>query len=229
MAIIRRAELDMVGFNVGNDVSRQGAIALRWRKMTYDGETLISTEPHRANIEPGDDIDAIVAQINANLSAMGFEPTDGDTGWIKYVAEKCWTPEIIAATAARKAEESAAAALSQPPAPDAATRAKQAVEGHALALKIGAVNALRTDGGEPYPVSPESLAMIRQTYADTLNEIQADALLNGGATDAQKQTVGLIKAGFDFMRAVDAAAAAIIAAGDGADPIASDQRWPTLS
>lgn len=105
----------------------------------------------------------------------------------------------------------------------------EAVSAHALALKIGAVNALRTDGGDPYPVSPESLAMIRQTYADTLNEIQADALLNGGATDAQKQTVGLIKAGFDFMRAVDAAAAAIIAAGDGADPIASDQRWPTLS
>lgn len=107
MTITRRAELDMVGFDVGNDVSRQGTIALRWRKMTYDGDVLVSTEPHRANIEPGDDIDAIVSQINANLTGMGFEPTDGDTDWIKYVAAKCWTPEIVTATAARKQAEAA--------------------------------------------------------------------------------------------------------------------------
>lgn len=104
----------------------------------------------------------------------------------------------------------------------------QAAAAHALALKIGVVNATRTDGGEPFPVAEASLEAIRQKYTDEVNEISAKQLVGETLTDSEKQTVQLIRQGFAFFKAVNAALETIVAAGDGADPIESDPRWPAV-
>lgn len=101
------------------------------------------------------------------------------------------------------------------------------ISGHALALKIGVVNATRTDGLTD-PVTPEALATIKERYTEIVNEASAKAVMGETVTDAEKQVVALIRQGFAFFKAVDAAAETILAAGDAADPIAGDTRWPPL-
>lgn len=101
------------------------------------------------------------------------------------------------------------------------------VNAHAIALKVGAVNALRTDGGDPFPATPEAVVAIRARYTDRLNELTAKQLVGETLTDDERGEVGRIRQGFAYTNAVDAAADTIIAAGDPADPIADDTRWPT--
>ncbi len=104
------------------------------------------------------------------------------------------------------------------------------VSAHALALKIGVVNATRTDGGPAYPVAAEALAAIRDRYTEIVNEVSAKSVVGEEVIAEEKQTVALIRAGFAFFKAVDAAAEAILAddPADVADPIAADKRWPPL-
>lgn len=102
------------------------------------------------------------------------------------------------------------------------------VAAHSIKLKIGIVNATRTDGGDPYPETEEALEAVRNRYTDTLNELSAKSLSGEELSAGEKQIIGLIRAGNDFFKLVDAAADAIIGAGDAADPIETDGRWPEL-
>jgi len=101
------------------------------------------------------------------------------------------------------------------------------VNGHAIVLKVDAVNALRTDGGEPFPVSSAGIVLIRDNYTDRINELSAKTLIGDTLTAEEVAEVSRIKAGFAFFKGVDTAAQAIITAGDPADPIEADPRWPT--
>jgi hypothetical protein len=108
----------------------------------------------------------------------------------------------------------------------AAPSVDEVVNAHAIVLKVGTVNALRTDGGDPFPVTEAALAIIRAQYTDRINELSAQTLIGETLTADEVAEVTRIKAGFAFFKEVDTAAQTIIAAGDPADPIETDTRWP---
>ena len=160
---------------------------------------------------------ALVAQAGGDVSNV----------WLVLLTGRDATPPLFETLAVVSAREEAAAALSTPEAPVIADAAAP-VLAHALALKIGLVNATRTDGGPDYPVSPEALAGIRQTYSDIVSELTAKTTLGDTLTTQEQGTLRLILNGFEAFKGIDFVAQAIIAAGDAVDPIASDPRWPTL-
>lgn len=102
------------------------------------------------------------------------------------------------------------------------------IAAHALALKIGAINAMRTDGGDPYPATAEGLQAARERYRDIVDDYNSAVAVGDAVTAEQTAIVRLIRQGYQFTAAVDAAAATILAAGDAADPVSSDVRWPAV-
>lgn len=98
--IIRRAELDMVGFDVGDDPVKQGQVALRWRKLTYVDGQLIGTEHHRVVVDVDTNLDTVIGDIEDHLVAMGYDrPPAADLPLIKSITTSIWTDEIRAAVA----------------------------------------------------------------------------------------------------------------------------------
>jgi hypothetical protein len=104
--ILQRSELDMTGYNVGEDVAMQGQIALRWRKLTYADGALIATEYHRAMIEPLMDIDGFLDGVEADLAAQGWPWAENvialDRQIIATLASMIWTESVVAAFEARR-------------------------------------------------------------------------------------------------------------------------------
>lgn len=100
------------------------------------------------------------------------------------------------------------------------------VAAHAIELKVGIVNATRTDGLID-PVTATAVAAIEERYNLYVTRFLTDDKLGLDVTD-KIPVVQSIRAGQDFFDAVDLAAATILAAGDAADPIADDARWPAL-
>lgn len=109
---------------------------------------------------------------------------------------------------------------------EAARAARVRVKAYALELKVGLSNAIRTDGLTD-PVTADALAFIRQRYSDTVAEVSAKQVLSEAVSQDELATVGLIKTGIAYFKAVDAAMVLIIAEGTPVDPLASDPRWPT--
>ena len=146
MSIVRRAELDLVGFDVGNDLVTRGHIALRWRKLTYFDDKLISSEYHRANIDVDTDISATLAAINADLVQKGFLPMPAsDEDYVRVNADLAWTPEVRAAVKADRDAKKASAEAAAEQAEQARAEAELAAEAQrvsdfkALAEKAGLV------------------------------------------------------------------------------------------
>lgn len=101
MTITRRAELDMIGFDVGNDPVTQGQIDLRWRKLTYDGDRLIATGYHRALVDVDTDLDALLEAVALDLEGQGYDrPPATDRAYIDANANLAWSPEVRAAVTA---------------------------------------------------------------------------------------------------------------------------------
>lgn len=118
MTVTRRAEIDLIGFDVGNEAACQGQMAIRWAKLTYDSGRLLARESHRVLLAPGDDIDSVMGMVNTDLAGQGFGSMPlSDIDLVKIQAAAVWTPEIVAAAAAKRAadvaEQSAAAAAMQ--------------------------------------------------------------------------------------------------------------------
>lgn len=161
---------------------------------------------------------------------------DDDTGEVVQVARNKWADEretmtggtwkdapAGAVTAGMIEQDGTFAAPARSPR-DAAAE----VAAYAIALKVGAINAMRTDGGPPYPPTAESLAAAKDRYRDIVDDYNSAVAVGDPVTEEQTATVRLIRLGYQFTAAVDAAAALIIAAGDAADPVSSDDRWPAL-
>ena len=106
MILIKRVELDNIGFDVGTDPVKQGQIALRWRKMTIIDGKVEATEPHRDLIDVDTDLNARLEEVYADLERQGFgRPPDTDRGYIDDATKRAWTPEVRAAVKAdRKAK-----------------------------------------------------------------------------------------------------------------------------
>jgi len=104
--LIKRAEIDMIGFNVGDDPAHQGDFEIRWRKMVWlDGE-LLKTEYHRTRITPACDVAATLEMVDADLTAQGYgRMPDGDIELVKAQVDRYWTPAVLAASAALQSRE----------------------------------------------------------------------------------------------------------------------------
>lgn len=140
-------------------------------------------------------------------------------------------------TAAEKAEELQAAQTIEAPTPETPEQSLSVkVLAHALALKVGVVNALRTDGGDPYPVSSDALAAVHERYTDMVNDYNTRVSvahakkvpISDVVTDMETNIVQLIQQGFALFAAINDAAEAIIQSGEVSDPVAADPRWPQL-
>lgn len=161
-----------------------------------------------------DDATGEVTQIARAKWAADREPVDGQT-W-KDVPTGTVDPGMV--------EQEDGTFATPPPPRDAAAE----VAAYAIAFKIGAINAMRTDGGDPFPETLDGLAKAKELYRDIIDDYNSAVAVGDPVTPEQAATVRLIRAGYQFTSAVDAAAAAILAAGDAADPVSSDERWPAL-
>lgn len=84
------------------EVTKNGTIQIRMHKLSSDGDMLGN---HRTAIEPGGDIDAQIAAVNAHMGSEGFAPIpDADVARVKATAAATWTPENIAPVTAKVVE-----------------------------------------------------------------------------------------------------------------------------
>ena len=106
MSITKRAEIDLIGFDVGNDPVGQGRMEIRWRKMIYEGDRLLATDYHRAAIDVDTDLDATLEAVAQDIEQQGYtRPPQSDRGYIDDMCKRAWTPEVRAAVAADRAEK----------------------------------------------------------------------------------------------------------------------------
>lgn len=96
---LERAEIDSVGYDVGNDLAKSGDLAVRWKKLTYRNGDLMSTGYHRTVLTPLTDIDATMDAVRVDLEKQGFicDKFDDDIALVKLLADRYMTPEVIAA------------------------------------------------------------------------------------------------------------------------------------
>lgn len=112
--ITKRAEIDMTGYNVGNDPVTQGQIEVRWAKLTYLDDRLVSRESHRDVVWPETNLDARMAEVRDHLASGGeglgfvWDSFAADLALLKTLADQIWTPQIVAARQAWLAEDRAA-------------------------------------------------------------------------------------------------------------------------
>lgn len=114
--IVKRVELDNIGFDVGNDPVKQGQIALRWRKLIFVDDVLVASEPHRVGepIDVDTDVDDLLERVALDLERQGFgRPPETDRGYIDDAINRAWTPEVRAAVAADRQAKAAREAAAQ--------------------------------------------------------------------------------------------------------------------
>src|SRR5687767_11300973 len=102
----KRVELDLIGFDVSNDPTKQGQLSIRYRKLTYDDDgNLLASEYHRTGLDVDSDVDATLEMVAQDLERQGFgRPPETDRGYIDDATNRAWTPQVKAAVAAdRKA------------------------------------------------------------------------------------------------------------------------------
>jgi hypothetical protein len=166
--------------------------------------------------------DKIIASEQARVLGTDEQlPADLD-----QIVLNAFTNGHVKTVAERNAEAEAAATIGERPTTDPEEVQRQTVLAHALALKVGMVNSTRTDG-EADPVTVEGLSAIEARYSRYIAAFLTDKELGVDVSD-RLDTVRLIRAGETYFEAVNAAAKTIIDAGDAADPVASDGRWPDL-
>ena len=88
------------------EVTSNGTVQVRMHKLSSDGDLLGN---HRTAIEPGGDIDAQIAAVNAHMATENFAPIpDADVARLKAICNTAWTAEVVAAYQAAQAERAAA-------------------------------------------------------------------------------------------------------------------------
>lgn len=105
-----RAEIDLIGYNVGQETADLGNLAIRWRKVVWLNGAVVATEPHRVELTPLADVDETLAQCHAHIELMGYELTnkDDDIELVKLNVKRYMTPAVVKAAKARAAEQEAA-------------------------------------------------------------------------------------------------------------------------
>jgi len=78
------------------EVARSGFIQIRFGLLLIDDGQEIDCKWHRTSIEPGGDVDAQIAAVNAHLAQMGKAAVDTDRiEGIKKIAATVHTSELV--------------------------------------------------------------------------------------------------------------------------------------
>ena len=70
------------------EVTNNGTIQIRMHKLSSDGDLIGN---HRTAIEPGGDVDAQMAAVNAHMGSEGYAPiAPEDIQRVKTIAQAAW-------------------------------------------------------------------------------------------------------------------------------------------
>jgi len=80
------------------EITREGHVQVRMRKLVVDGEDVFDLGYHRTIVEIGGDLDKQMAEVNAHLTSMGFGSiASEEVNEVRAHAMVAWTPERRAA------------------------------------------------------------------------------------------------------------------------------------
>ena len=105
----RRAELDMIAFDVGTEAVTQGRVQLRWRLMSWNEakQQWNHDDYVRVEVDADTDLDATITAIEDHIEQVkGYgRPPATDRDYIAWNVERTRTPEVRSAVAADRAEK----------------------------------------------------------------------------------------------------------------------------
>ena len=170
------------------EVTKNGTIQIRMHKLSSDGDMLGN---HRTSIEPGGDIDAQIAAVNAHMGSEGFAPIpDADVARVKATAAATWTPENIAPVTAKVQE---AIAVQQAAITEAAAKKLEAEAAAAKEIEDAKAREVAANKAKALAEQAEAAAKEAQAKADAALKAAQDA---ANALAAQEKAAAE-KAAFD--------------------------------
>lgn len=89
MTIERQTIIDQI------EIIRNGVIQIRFGLLLVEDGVEIDCKWHRTAVEPGGDVDAQIAAVNAHLASMGKARVE-DTSLLNSIAAVVHTPEKVA-------------------------------------------------------------------------------------------------------------------------------------
>ena len=88
------------------EITKNCTIQVRMHKISSDGDLLGN---HRTSIEPGGNVDAQVAAVNAHMATENYSAISAsDVAKLTAICNAAWTAEVIAAYQAAQAAAEAA-------------------------------------------------------------------------------------------------------------------------
>ena len=184
------------------EVTQNGTIQIRMHKISSDGDMLGN---HRTAIEPGGDIDAQIAAVNAHMGSEGYAAIpDADVARVKATAAATWTPENIAPVTAQVVE---ALAVQQAAITEAAAKKLEAEAAAAKEIEDAKVRETAANEAKAAAEAAEQAAKAAEASA----KAAADAAEKENARLAQALAVAeaAAKAAADKQAFDDAVAAAV--------------------
>lgn len=184
------------------EVTQNGTIQIRMHKISSDGDMLGN---HRTAIEPGGDIDAQIAAVNAHMGSEGYAAIpDADVARVKATAAATWTPENIAPVTAQVVE---AIAVQQAAITEAAAKKLEAEAAAAKEIEDAKVRETAANEAKAAAEAAEQAAKAAEASA----KAAADAAEKENARLAQALAVAeaAAKAAADKQAFDDAVAAAV--------------------
>lgn len=86
------------------EITEDGVIQVRIAKRIVDNGEVISSQWHRCSILPGEDIESVIANVDAHLTQMGYGPVVNWQG-VRALVTAEHTPEVIAAYQSKMAAQ----------------------------------------------------------------------------------------------------------------------------
>ena len=177
------------------EVTQNGTIQIRMHKLSSDGDMLGN---HRTAIEPGGNIDAQIAAVNAHMGSEGFAPIpDADVARVKATAAATWTPENIAPVTAKVQE---AIAVQQAAITEAAAKKAEAEAAANKEIEDAKAREVAANEAKALAEAAEAAAKEAQAKADAA-KAASDAALKAAqdAADAlaAQEKAAAEKAAFD--------------------------------
>ena len=78
------------------EITRSGHVQIRFGLLLVEDGNEISCAWHRTAVEPGGDVDAQIAAVNAHLAQMGKMPCPAsETARVKDITKVVHTPELV--------------------------------------------------------------------------------------------------------------------------------------
>jgi hypothetical protein len=150
--------------------TKNGTLQIKFDKLSSDGDFLGF---HRTAIEPGGDVNAQIAAVNAHMGREGFAPLpDEDLAFIHREAAFRWTPENIAPVTAKVQE---AIAVQQAAIAEAAAKKLEAETLTAQEIKDAKAREVAANEAKTLAEAAEAAATEAQAKAEAALKAAQDA------------------------------------------------------